>query len=296
MSETAKQDVPLSLARRHLLALGASAIHRVAATGTLATFALTSLSSSASAQKASGGTTGGTTKTPGDTTGGTTKLCFLAGTRIRTPQGETCIEDLKIGDQVVTTRQEAQPIKWIGRQVFKKSGTSWAEDFLPIRVSRFALDAQTPHTDLYLSPWHSLLIDGFLMPVTELVNGVSIRPAMPPGRQIIEYFNILLDSHEVILAEGAPAETICIRTGEEVELFTNFIEYERLYGGALPLMGPFAPMCYHAGGRAHLSALARLGVSNISRAFGKPLDLRDPAQIAYERIAARADNALAAAE
>ena len=63
-------------------------------------------------------------------------------------------------------------------------------------------------------------------------------------------------------------------------------------------MEPFAPMCYHAGGRAHLSALVRLGVFNISRAFGSSasIDLRDPAQIAYERIAARADNALAAAE
>jgi hypothetical protein len=217
--------------------------------------------------------------------------CFLAGTRIRTPQGETCIEDLKIGDQVVTTRHEAQPIKWIGRQAFQKSGTSWVEAFMPIRVSQFALDAQTPHTDLYLSPWHSLLIDGFLMPVTELVNGVSIHPALPPGRQTIEYFQILLDTHEVILAEGAPAETLFIRTGEEYEMFTNFIEYERLYGSARPLMEPFAPMCYHAGGRAHLSALVRLGAFNIS-----PIDLRDPAQIAYERIVARADNTVAAAE
>ena len=115
---------------------------------------------------------------------------------------------------------------------------------------------------------------------------------------LIRFDNILLDSHEVILAEGAPAETLLITTGEEYELFTNFIEYERLYGSARPLMEPFAPLCYHAGGRAHLSALVRLGVFNISRAFGSSasIDLRDPAQIAYERIAARADNALAAAE
>jgi len=293
MSQSPKQDMPLSLARRHFFALGASAIHRVAATGTLATLAMTALPPSAQAKdKDKEGKEGK------DKEGKGGSLCFLAGTRIRTPQGETCIEDLKIGDEVVTTRHEAQPIKWIGRQVFKKSGASWVEASLPIRVSRFALDAQTPHTDLYLSPWHSLLIDGFLMPVMELVNGVSIRPALPPGRQIIEYFQLLLDSHEVILAEGAPAETLLIRTGEEYEMFTNFIEYERLYGSARPLMEPFAPMCYHAGGRAHLSALVRLGIFNISRAFGSstPLDLRDPAQIAYERIAARAENTLAMAE
>jgi len=174
--------------------------------------------------------------------------------------------------------------------VFKKSGSLWTEAVMPIRVSRFALDEQTPHSDLYLSPWHSLLIDGFLMPVKELVNGVSINPAMPPGRETVAYFQILLDSHEVILAEGAPAETLLMRTGDEYEMFTNFIEYERLYGSARLPMKPFAPMCYHAGGRAHLKALLRLGVFNISRvlASSEPIDLRDPAQIAYERIVARA--------
>src|SRR4051812_43694273 len=119
------------------------------------------------------------------------------------------------------------------------------------------------------------------MPVKELVNGVSIHPAMPPGRQTIEYFQILLDSHEMVLAEGAPAESLLIRTGDEYEMFTNFIEYERLYGSARTLMRPFAPMCYHAGGRAHLTALLRLGVSTV-------FDVRDPAQVAYDRIAQRA--------
>jgi hypothetical protein len=34
-----------------------------------------------------------------------------------------------------------------------------------MRIARFALNDQAPRRDLYLSPSHSLFIDGFLIPV-----------------------------------------------------------------------------------------------------------------------------------
>ena len=208
--------------------------------------------------------------------------CFLRGTSIMTPTGEARIEDLEVGDLVETITGRATPVKWIGHQHFRRSGSSWPANVLPVRVRRHALDASTPHRDLYLSPNHALLIDGVLIRVKELVNGVSIAPADFAGTAQLDYYHIVLDTHEVILAEGAPAETLLARANNH-EQFTNFAEYNRLYPSEQPLtMAPFAPIVGYEGGREHLKALLRLGVSPF-------VLMRDPIQEAYERIAARTE-------
>ena len=168
--------------------------------------------------------------------------CFLRGTNILTSKGEAHVEDLMIGDLVVTADGEAMPIRWIGRNLFKKAGTRpWPESVQPILVSRFAIDDKTPHADLYLSPGHALYIDGVLIPVKHLINGTSITQAMPEGMDAVEYFQIELETHEVIFAEGTPVESFLVKDGNR-ENFTNFVEYERLYGTEPALsMTPYAP-------------------------------------------------------
>jgi len=207
-------------------------------------------------------------------------ICFLRGTRILTSKGEICVENLRIGDRVETLRGNPLPIRWIGRQLFKKASDSrWHESVLPVRISRFALDDRAPHTDLYLSPGHQLYLDCVLIPVKFLVNGASIVQALPDGMDEIEYFHVELERHEVIFAEGAAAETLLATNGREH--FSNFIEYERLYGidsGAAML--PYAPLVGYNGGRSELKALLRRVASPI-------IDIRDPIQVAYDRIVTR---------
>ena len=146
----------------------------------------------------------------------TKPVCYLRGTSIRTTKTERRVEDLKIGDLVVTVSGENKPIKWIGHQHFKKdAGSPWPKYLLPVRVSRFALDEHTPNRDLYVSPNHGLLLDGVLIPAIYLVNGTSIVQAMPENVEEIDYFHIELETHEVIYAEGAAAETLLVMKDRE---------------------------------------------------------------------------------
>ena len=206
--------------------------------------------------------------------------CFLRGTRILTENGEVTVENLRIGD-VVITKNGAMPIKWIGRRAFQKSGGStWPSSVMPIRISRFAIDEHTPHRDLYLSPHHALFIDGALICASCFDNGVSILPALPKGVSSIQYFQVELATHEVIYAEGTPVETFQANKTTR-EMFSNFAEYERLYPGDTDIsLQPCARQLSHSGGRAELKALLR-------RVTSQFVDIRDPIQIAYDRLAKR---------
>jgi hypothetical protein len=218
---------------------------------------------------------------PGHSPGDSGQNCFLAGTLIMTPAGSVRIEDLQIGDLVETMRGQAMPVKWIGRQAYKKNGPSWSDSVMPIRISRQALDQKTPHADLYLSPNHALFIDGFLIRAKDLVNGLSIVPSLPAEREIIDYLHIVLDTHEVIFAEGAPAETFLLRSSNH-ENFTNFVEFSRLYPAECrSAMVPFAPIVGYEGGREHLGALLRLAIPRF-------IHKEDPIRDACNRFAARA--------
>jgi hypothetical protein len=279
MSSNTERHLPLNRARRHFLGVVLSASAKLAAISAVAT-TIGSLPAQAKGDSWWGKHGGNDDSGRGPK--GRGDNCFLRGTSIMTPTGEARIEDLQIGDLVETVRGEALAVKWIGRQLYKKSAPSWPGSVMPIRISRHALDQQTPHKDLYLSPNHALFIDGVLIRVKDLVNGISIAPALPADREMIEYFHIVLDSHEVILAEGAPAETFLVRASNH-ENFTNFPEYGRLYpADPRPVMTPFAPIVGYEGGREHLKALLRLGVPRF-------VHMRHPIQDAYERIAARAE-------
>jgi hypothetical protein len=266
---------PPSRARRHFLGLAAAASARVATASAVAWSALTSSANAGNPSSNNPGNNGN----PSNNNPGNNAPCFLRGTSILTPRGEVRIEELRIGDLVETIHAKALPVKWIGRRSFRTGGPSWPEGVMPIRIRRHAIDTQTPARDLYLSPGHALLIEDVLVPVKDLINGISIAPALPAGTETIEYFNILLDTHEGILAEGVPVET-GFMTGRDYENFSNFGEYARLYGEEMPPMTRFAPM-FTMSGREHLKALLRLGGS---RFFA----MSNPVHDAYDRIVRRA--------
>ena len=65
------------------------------------------------------------------------------------------------------------------------------------------------------------------MPVEHLVNGVSIVQCEAVER--VAYFHVELDSHNVIVAEGAAAETFV--DCDSRRMFHNAVEFAILYPG-----------------------------------------------------------------
>jgi hypothetical protein len=209
--------------------------------------------------------------------------CFLKGTKISTPSGDRLVQDLRIGDKVQTLAGR-KTIKWIGYNKFtKEKGRAWQESVLPIRVARFAIDDHTPYRDLYLSPLHCVFFNEALIPVMYLINETSIAQGTPSEMSAIEYYHVELDTHEVIYAEGALVESY---DGSNRENFSNFMQYERLYGAERQSeMTPFAPILRYHGRRQELNGLVRSLISNV-------VDVRDPIQIAYDQLAKRAEAVL----
>ena len=206
----------------------------------------------------------------------------MKGTKISTPSGDRLVQELQIGDEVRTLAGR-KTIKWIGYNKFtKEEGRAWQDSVMPIRVARFAIDDHAPHRDLYLSPGHYIFFNEVLIPVQYLINETSIVQCMPSDMSAIEYYHIDLDTHEVIYAEGALVDSY-FDDGSNRESFSNFVQYERLYGVEhQSKMTPFAPMLGYDNGRQELKGLVRSLISNV-------VDVRDPIQIAYDQIAKRAE-------
>ncbi|MHA3979130.1 Hint domain-containing protein [Halovulum sp. GXIMD14794] len=171
-------------------------------------------------------------------------LCFTRGTMILTERGEVAIEDLAPGDTVLTRDNGAQPIRWIASRSIRAAG-----DMAPIRISKGAIGNDR---DLTLSPAHRVLLSGWR---AQAICGAP--EALATARQLlthdgvtrieggtVEYFHMLLDRHEIVTANGTPAETLnpsdmaldALGSEQRREIETLFPEL--LTGAGFPLARP----------------------------------------------------------
>jgi antigen 43 len=162
-----------------------------------------------------------------------TTICFCRGTMIDTPQGQVAVENLAVGARVTTLGyHNTRIITWIGKgKVLATSGQRSAAT--PVIVRKGALADNVPNQDLHLTKGHSLFIDGVLIPVEFLVNHKTI--VWDDLAQEVEIYHVELDQHDVLLANGAPAESY--RDDGNRWLFQNANS-----GWDLPPQAPYAPV------------------------------------------------------
>lgn len=133
--------------------------------------------------------------------------CFVAGTRIRTPQGDREVETLSPGDLVCTLDNGDQPLRWIGSRTVPATG---ALAPVAIRAGTFG-----NHGRLMVSPQHRILVrdamaellfgeTDVLVCAKDLVNDRTVRQV--PGESVT-YVHLLFDRHEVVFSEGLASES-----------------------------------------------------------------------------------------
>jgi Hint domain len=141
-------------------------------------------------------------------------LCFAAGTHILTPEGERPIDDLQVGDFVINASGQEVQIRWIGS---RNSMMLDVERLLPVRIAKDALGLNRPHRDLLVSQDHCIVLraddarlmfgtDEVLVAAKDLVNDSTIRICREMNE--VEYFHILFDNHEILMAENLETESL----------------------------------------------------------------------------------------
>jgi hypothetical protein len=135
---------------------------------------------------------------------GVQAACFAAGTLIKTAAGEVPVERLVAGDIVCTQFAGTSPVIWIGHRHVDCRRHSEPAKVWPVRVSAHAFGPRTPGRDLLLSPDHAVFVDNVLIPIKHLINGKTI---VQEKWEAVTYYHVELAEHDVLLAEGLPAES-----------------------------------------------------------------------------------------
>jgi len=171
--------------------------------------------------------------------------CFTPGTLLLTQNGQTAVEDLRIGDLVETLEHGLQPVRWIGTKVLCAEDLKLNPALHPIRIRAGALGPNQPNRDMRVSPQHRMLLSGAqteLWFASEKVLSCAKHLTHLPGvaRDAVEtvtYIHFMFDQHEVVKADNAWTESF--QPGDMVDADDVFEELVALF----PELG-------HAEGRA----------------------------------------------
>jgi len=143
--------------------------------------------------------------------------CFTTGTLIKTSSSEVAVEDLGVGDKVLTMDAGYQPIRWIGGRKVSATELRNNPNLKPICICADALGPGRPRQDLLVSPQHRVLVRSpiaarlfdsteVLIPAKKLLElpGIDVED----GDDGVEYFHILFDAHQLVWSNGAVTESL----------------------------------------------------------------------------------------
>ncbi|GGG61045.1 hypothetical protein GCM10011415_03860 [Salipiger pallidus] len=140
-------------------------------------------------------------------------VSFTRGTLITMASGaQKPVEELAVGDRVLTRDDGPQPVRWLGHHTTRAAGA-----FAPILIKAGVLNNSG---DLLVGPDHRLFIyqrqdrlgagrAELLVKARHLVNGDTIT-RVEGG--FIDFYQMIFDHHQIIYAEGIAAESMLVDT------------------------------------------------------------------------------------
>ncbi|WP_438382347.1 Hint domain-containing protein [Asaia sp. BMEF1] len=144
-------------------------------------------------------------------------VCFLAGSMIRTPDGDRRVETLKSGDSVgvnANGKLAVRKIIWAGnRRKIINTGRPDDESVYPVRIKKHALGSGKAYQDLLITSEHCIIVAGKFVPVRMLVNGRKI--VYDRTLTDYRYYHLETAEHAVIYANGAETESY-LDTGNRI--------------------------------------------------------------------------------
>ena len=143
-------------------------------------------------------------------------FCFADTTELATPSGPRRVRDLRAGDAVLTEDGRSVTVAWMGTSRYGRDEAASQSRLRPVHVRPHAFGPGLPERELVLSPQHRVVVEG---PACELLFGtervfVIARHLSEPFADTPEpegdvtYCHLLLQRHEILLAQGLPAESL----------------------------------------------------------------------------------------
>ncbi|MCW8844125.1 MAG: Hint domain-containing protein [Rhodobacteraceae bacterium] len=172
--------------------------------------------------------------------------CFTPGTLIATARGECPVEDLRVGDRVVTRDNGLQEIRWVGRRDLSEAELALTPHLRPVLIRAGSLGENLPDRDMHVSPNHRMLLaedrsvlyfDEYeVLAAAKHLTHRSGVDTLPRGG--VSYLHFMCDRHEIVLGDNAWSESFqpgdqslgSMRTPQRDEIFELFPELETCSG------------------------------------------------------------------
>ena len=141
--------------------------------------------------------------------------CFTPGTLIKTIRGEVPVEQLRVGDRVLTIDSGFKRLEWIGTKSLSALDLSVRSELRPIHIAQGALGNGLPERDMMVSPQHRMLINTsdteFYFGAGEVLIAAKHLTVLDginrSDAEAVDYIHIMCDAHEIVCSDGAWSET-----------------------------------------------------------------------------------------